>query len=89
MSSCLQIGIQGQTTVEDLLQTSTIAPLTQTTSLPPQCKSNYTFAVDFLPYGPSSGDNEAVGETNLIGPLELEVPLVLYTRHISNLYVSD
>lgn len=47
------------------------------------------FAVaTFLSYGPNAGDVTELADTNLIGPLMLHVPLHLYNKNMSSLYVS-
>ena len=41
----------------------------------------------FLDYGSGAGDTTVAADTNLIGPLELRVPLHLYNMNLSSLYV--
>ena len=42
----------------------------------------------FLSHGANAGDATVLANTNLIGPLRLRVPLHLYNKNLSSLYVS-
>ena len=41
-----------------------------------------------ISYGEEVGDKIVLTDTNLIGPLELATPIYLYSKNLSQLYVS-
>lgn len=44
----------------------------------------------FLPYGANVGDTEAVESNDeLIGPISLNIPIVLYNKNLTSLYVRS